>query len=698
MTDPLKANSVLSGSSSSRAGSPDLTDCQGDALRGIWSDNEVNCFEGSLLNSGLRSSEAPLSLHSLPGTSPSPVPSSLAHDRDSSSSDSDWDFQRLPSVYSNFLPVPPRHRSPPPGLNLYLAHTSLVSASPDGPQDEHTPIRRLSNVAQGLSSSHPLYSLSSHLVRQHGVAPTPQSYLPRPSVAQGSTDDSLMVAPPPISVTPPRHFSQQSDVNFPAHFSYGEIMQRAMSPNGSDPPSSPSDGDRSLPHPEDGAQDLASNPGHEGESGSTQTLHHRRRVSSHTRSNSLREPLPSVSQLITARTSTVRSRRISPSSRALSPLDIGYNRRFTVSEDGDSLPTLLSPSDGSDRDLPSTPGSLFDTQSQAGSEQDRSRFIHPGTPIQMQLPELQPFLNVTESERSFLTESSLVSEDNIIQSQLEFHMAQDDEDVVGDRGRAQELLDGLEQIETDLVRRYEKVRGDGHDICTVCRESLLPENKASEESESPTGFDTSWNILASAELPYQPIPLDPSIHAFPCAHLFHTDCLFPWLCLKTTCPTCRLDIDPHSLTLRFRGWNVSRWPPAVDTQETCYVNVDYLGQRIPWYRPSAPTLQEWVEVRENETPQEKKERLKHHPSPRSVPPSLKSMVESDHGQQRALRDELPGLVITSDTQTGTVTPCELSPRDSGASSPFPDTHIHGPSSRSYSPTNPSCPRNLRGDT
>ena len=41
-----------------------------------------------------------------------------------------------------------------------------------------------------------------------------------------------------------------------------------------------------------------------------------------------------------------------------------------------------------------------------------------------------------------------------------------------------------------------------------------------------------------------------AVLALPCGHLFHAGCLAPWFGSHTTCPTCRFDIDPESLTLR----------------------------------------------------------------------------------------------------------------------------------------------------
>lgn len=314
---------------------------------------------------------------------------------------------------------------------------------------------------------------------------------------------------------------------------------------------------------------------------------------------------------------SIRSRRISSSSRSLSPLNIGL-ALYHPSNDGDNLPVLLSPSDRSERDRsPTPPVAASEAGSQTLSEDSRSRFIHPGTPIQMHLPELPSLLEAAPSEQQqqhtdAASEIWLVSNPDgllgeTVSSSTENSLVQDDDDVFGcDKERAKELLDGLETVEPSLVRRYEKVRGE--DICIICRDTLLRhhhhhphEGKADKVSGiAIQDVEPPWNLppapaLASSLPTCSSSVSDSSIHAFPCAHLFHTTCLFPWLSIKTTCPTCRLDIDPHSLTLRIRQWfGVS------DNQEPTYVNVDILGRRIPWHRPPAPSLEEWVHTREME--------------------------------------------------------------------------------------------------
>ena len=118
-----------------------------------------------------------------------------------------------------------------------------------------------------------------------------------------------------------------------------------------------------------------------------------------------------------------------------------------------------------------------------------------------------------------------------------------------DHERAEMIIKALEVAPEELVRRYEKLRA-GHDNeqcegCAVCQEGFL--------DSSPEELAI---VAQLAELPYhdgvdtQSIS---SILVFPCPgmHLFHMGCLAPWLERKTTCPTCRHDIDPRSLTLSY---------------------------------------------------------------------------------------------------------------------------------------------------
>lgn len=150
--------------------------------------------------------------------------------------------------------------------------------------------------------------------------------------------------------------------------------------------------------------------------------------------------------------------------------------------------------------------------------------------------------------------------------------------------RAETIMKALEVVPEDLVRRYEKLRAgledEDHEGCAVCRESFL----------DPTA-EARTVTVQFADLPSPPPAEDCSsnpakILAFPCPgmHLFHSQCLSPWLGRKTTCPTCRFDIDPDSLTLSF-------------LRELRTRSRDPLASK-PWAPPKNKGFRRWLEREE----------------------------------------------------------------------------------------------------
>ena len=142
----------------------------------------------------------------------------------------------------------------------------------------------------------------------------------------------------------------------------------------------------------------------------------------------------------------------------------------------------------------------------------------------------------------------------------------------------------MEVVSNDLVRRYEKLRtGDGDDVdgCAICRDDLL--NKPADLGE------ISDVVAMSAALPFH--PERDCIVAFPCSgkHLFHRDCLSPWLARKTTCPTCRFDIDPLSLTLQIsRGASESATADSASEGHPSRV----------WQHPQVESMSDWLSAEE----------------------------------------------------------------------------------------------------
>ncbi|RPD62587.1 hypothetical protein L226DRAFT_482339 [Lentinus tigrinus ALCF2SS1-7] len=178
-----------------------------------------------------------------------------------------------------------------------------------------------------------------------------------------------------------------------------------------------------------------------------------------------------------------------------------------------------------------------------------------------------------------------------------------------DPERAQRLVDGLEEVPVGLVKRMQQVGGPGTargeiPTCAVCWESLLePEGggfegnaelakaeaaqAARDDSASQQGGEVNMDVDDSAPASSSPgetsssettsasstVPDSsgenphPKIVVLPCSHAFHATCLLPWFSKpgRTTCPSCRFDIDPDSLTYRPRPLRAHPPQPAPRT-------------------------------------------------------------------------------------------------------------------------------------
>ena len=143
----------------------------------------------------------------------------------------------------------------------------------------------------------------------------------------------------------------------------------------------------------------------------------------------------------------------------------------------------------------------------------------------------------------------------------------------------------MEIVREESVKRYQKLRTeDGEDGevdgCAICRDDLL--DKSLEEDLEAERIHQIY-----AALPFH--PPDDCVLAFPCTgkHLFHRDCLFPWLSRKTTCPSCRFDIDPLSLTLRL-SHGAARDMTAEEPS---------VPPRV-WRPPQVESLGDWLDAEE----------------------------------------------------------------------------------------------------
>ncbi|KAL6303883.1 hypothetical protein BKA93DRAFT_318784 [Sparassis latifolia] len=125
-----------------------------------------------------------------------------------------------------------------------------------------------------------------------------------------------------------------------------------------------------------------------------------------------------------------------------------------------------------------------------------------------------------------------------------------------DPDRAKRLVAGLDEVPLGLVRRMERVGGSGTSegdspLCAICWERLTDVDAGGFELEPEVteGFDAA-SAGEGAGTAGSKVVDAKKIVVLPCSHVFHTSCLFPWFSKphRTTCPTCRFDIDPDSLT------------------------------------------------------------------------------------------------------------------------------------------------------
>ncbi|KAF8517824.1 hypothetical protein JB92DRAFT_2904710 [Gautieria morchelliformis] len=116
--------------------------------------------------------------------------------------------------------------------------------------------------------------------------------------------------------------------------------------------------------------------------------------------------------------------------------------------------------------------------------------------------------------------------------------------------RAKVLTHGLERVSGGLLERMLKVGG-----APGAYEDLSSEDKS--VSGCAICWETLLQNLSEAQpddvLPFAPQNDDNDIVCLPCAHVFHSPCLIRWFSLKTSCPTCRFNIDPNCLTSRARN-------------------------------------------------------------------------------------------------------------------------------------------------
>ncbi|KAK9291253.1 hypothetical protein L1049_009441 [Liquidambar formosana] len=89
------------------------------------------------------------------------------------------------------------------------------------------------------------------------------------------------------------------------------------------------------------------------------------------------------------------------------------------------------------------------------------------------------------------------------------------------------LLDQLSQLEINGVGRFEQP----------------PASKAAIES-LPTIKIVGSHVVTESHCAVckEPFELDSEAREMPCKHIYHTDCILPWLSLRNSCPVCRHEL------------------------------------------------------------------------------------------------------------------------------------------------------------
>ena len=170
-------------------------------------------------------------------------------------------------------------------------------------------------------------------------------------------------------------------------------------------------------------------------------------------------------------------------------------------------------------------------------------------------------------EQEFAFDTGFMSQERVMEAfnQLVAAFPPAGIDRAPDAARAKTILAGVDKIPRGLIQRLdtvgELIEGGSESTvttCAVCWEKLLedglftsqvPETN-SEQTGATAGPPPGPTSDTQGEDDQESTPSE--IVALPCRHLFHSSCLLPWLSRKTTCPSCRFNLDPEDLTWRPR--------------------------------------------------------------------------------------------------------------------------------------------------
>ncbi|GKV29959.1 hypothetical protein SLEP1_g38832 [Rubroshorea leprosula] len=95
------------------------------------------------------------------------------------------------------------------------------------------------------------------------------------------------------------------------------------------------------------------------------------------------------------------------------------------------------------------------------------------------------------------------------------------------------LLDQLAQLEINGVGRFEQP----------------PASKAAIESMPIIKIESSHVMTEShCAVCKEPFELDVEAREMPCNHIYHSDCILPWLSIRNSCPVCRHELPTETAT------------------------------------------------------------------------------------------------------------------------------------------------------
>ncbi|XP_062085005.1 E3 ubiquitin-protein ligase RDUF2 [Humulus lupulus] len=108
------------------------------------------------------------------------------------------------------------------------------------------------------------------------------------------------------------------------------------------------------------------------------------------------------------------------------------------------------------------------------------------------------------------------------------------------------LLEQLAQIE---------VTGFGRSENPPASKAAIESMPTIEIVDSHVGSESHCAVCKEA------FELGTEAREMPCKHIYHSDCILPWLSLRNSCPVCRLELPPEQTTA-----NPELSPPAVDEE------------------------------------------------------------------------------------------------------------------------------------